>query len=325
MIELKDNRLNFSFPEIHPHARCSIGFKRTFRLPDDNNGYPLPPDLGQFPLMHVDDIGENMPAEMEKRGGVLFPMNQAEAMWIHFETNYPFAIKIAAGNINAITGNAWNNQLHDDPQDYLVLPKQPWLDGFCVGNGKIRQFIAIPLGKGYTAEEQLTGRAEVEGIQIIAFPLKLEAYTQLNEPQSRFGVASCVNHYLETRVVGLGAGGLMWQDIYEDIHDLSAWAHTTKSRCFVHLVNSETYQNLTGKEPLPSLITAKRYADYGLPWFKYYDENSKTLSGQIELAGLDSVAALCIKKNGIPLSGNASVQPINVQRIHGYSVREEEF
>ncbi len=275
MIELKKNRLNFSFPEIHPNARCSIGFKRTFRLPDDNNGYPLPPDLGQFPLMHVDDIGENMPPEMEKRGGVLFPMNQAEAMWIHFETNYPFAIKIAAGNINAITGNAWNNQLHDDPQDYLVLPKQPWLDGFCVGNGKIRQFIAMPLGKGNTAEEQLTGRAEVGGIQIIAFPLKLEAYTQLNEPQSRFGVASCVN--------------------------------------------------LTGKEPLPSLITAKRYADYGLPWFKYYDENSKTLSGQIELAALDSVAALCIKKNGIPLSGNASVQPIKVQRIHGYSVREEEF
>ena len=44
-------------------------------------------------------------------------------------------------------------------QNYLVAPDQPWLDGFCVAKGLIRQFVAMPLGKGYTAEAQLTGAA----------------------------------------------------------------------------------------------------------------------------------------------------------------------
>lgn len=31
---------------------------------------------------------------------------------------------------------------------YLVAPDQPWLDGFCVQKGLIRQFVAMPLGQG---------------------------------------------------------------------------------------------------------------------------------------------------------------------------------
>jgi hypothetical protein len=41
-----------------------------------------------------------------------------------------------------------------------VAPKHPWLDGYCVEKGVIRQFVAIPLGEGYSLEEQLTGEAE---------------------------------------------------------------------------------------------------------------------------------------------------------------------
>lgn len=325
MIELKENRLIFSFPEIHPHARCNIEFKRTLRLPDDNHGYPLPPDLGQFPLMHVDDLGEKIPSELEKRGGVLLPMYQAEAMWIHFESDYPFAIKIAAGKINAVTGDAWNNQLHNDPQDYVVIPKQPWLDGFCVAKGKIRQFVAMPLGAGYTAEEQLTGKAEHGGIQIIAFPMKLEAYKELDESRPRFSMASGGKHYFETRVVGLAAGGLMWQDIYADNNDLSAWASTAKSRCFVHLINSETYHGLTGKEPPPSVLSAKRYSEYGLPWFEYYDENAKALASKTALAGLDSVAAMGIKKDKTPLPNNESIKSTYMTKLSAHTVREGKF
>jgi len=324
MIELKENCLVFSFPEIHPHARCSIGFKRTLRLPDDNRRYPLPPDLGRFPLVHVDDLGEKIPPEMEKRGGVLLPMYQAEAMWIDFDANYPFAIKIAAGKVNAVTGEAWNSQLHDDPQDYLVIPKQPWLDGFCVAKGKIRQFVAMPLGDGFTAEEQLTGMAEHGGIQIIAYPMKLDVYKELDENRPRFSVKSG-GPFFETRVVGLAPGGLMWQDIYEDNQNLSAWARTEKSRCFVHLVNSEAYLSLTGKEPPPSVITAKRYTEYGLPWFKYYDENAKGLLGKVALAGLDSVAAMGIKKNITPLPENEFVKPKYVFSLGADKVREGKF
>ena len=40
----------------------------------------------------------------------------------------------------------------------------------------IRQFVAMPLGEGFTAEEQITGKAEHGGLQIIVYPMKHEAY-----------------------------------------------------------------------------------------------------------------------------------------------------
>ncbi len=72
MIELIQNQLVFSFPEIHRDAHCTIDFQRTLRLPDDNKEYPLPPGLGLFPLTHVDDLGERLPAAWEAHGGIFF-------------------------------------------------------------------------------------------------------------------------------------------------------------------------------------------------------------------------------------------------------------
>jgi hypothetical protein len=66
-------------------------------------------------------------------------------------------VKIAAGKIDAVSGAAWIAELHREPQDYVVVPGQPLLDGFSVGEGRIRQFVAAPLGAGDSVEEQLTG------------------------------------------------------------------------------------------------------------------------------------------------------------------------
>ncbi len=135
MIELRNDRLVFSFPEIHPEAQCTIEFQRTLRIPDDNRAYPLPPGFGTFPLAHVDDYQVKMPETWKTHGGVFFPMYQAEAMWIFFHGAYPFAVKIAAGKVDAVTGEDWKNELTKAPQDYVVIPDQPWLDGFCVQKG----------------------------------------------------------------------------------------------------------------------------------------------------------------------------------------------
>ena len=137
MIELKSNKLVFSFPEVHPQARLEIAFERTLRIPDDGKDHFLPPGLGEFPLRHVDDFAEGVPAEWLRHGGVMLPMHQAEAMWIKFDSavvpghdaQYPFAVKIAAGKIDAVSGEKWTNNLHGVPQDYVVVPEQPWLDG----------------------------------------------------------------------------------------------------------------------------------------------------------------------------------------------------
>ncbi len=153
MIELKSDRLVISFPEVHRDARMVIDFQRTLRIPDDDRDYPLPPGLGAFPLVHVDDHAKRVPESWHRRGGVMLPMYQSEAMWLNFSASgdYPFAVKVAAGKINAVTGDEWADGLSADLQNYLAIPRQPWLDGFCVEQGVIRQFVAMPLGAGYSS------------------------------------------------------------------------------------------------------------------------------------------------------------------------------
>lgn len=176
MIQLIGDTLRVSFPEIHPEATCELTFQRTLRIPDDGKAYPLPAGMGSFPLFDV--ANHPLPDEWRRRGGVFLPMHQSEAMWLHFSAHgdYPFAVKVAAGKINAVTGGTWCEEITASPQDYVVTPEQPWLDGFCVERGVVRQFVAASMGEGHTAEEQLTGNAEWGGLQFIFYPMKAEEY-----------------------------------------------------------------------------------------------------------------------------------------------------
>lgn len=118
---------------------------------------------------------------------MILPIRQAEAIWIDsdchghgWEPDFPVAVKIAAGKVDAVTGEPWRPGL-GVPQDYLVCPEQPWLDGFAVAPGIIRQFVAMPLGTGYPAEEQVTGAARWGGLQISVTPLGRAAWERMKE------------------------------------------------------------------------------------------------------------------------------------------------
>lgn len=321
MISLEGDSLTFRFPEAHPSAICEVRFERTLRIPDDNRQYPLPPGLGRFPLRHVDDYANRLPADWHAHGGVFLPMHQSEAMWIGFGARYPMAIKVAAGKINVLTGEAWAPGLCAHPQDYLVVPDQPWLDGFCVAKGSIRQFVAMPLGRGFTAEEQLTGEARHGGLQIVAYPMRREVYEAMQAHvvcDSRPPPGALAD---EAASMGLAPGGLMEQEIYEDDYGIRAWDTTTISRCFVHLLNSQQFFAATGQMPPTMPPTAKAYAAAGLPWFAYYDGDQAALKGAQKLAGLHSVAAKSWQE-GTPLAGNQPAQPKIVHPVGGRPVRE---
>ena len=58
----------------------------------------------------------------------------------------------------AVSGLPWIERLVKDPQNYVALPNQPWLDGINAGDGFIRQFVAVPLGSGATVEGRSPGR-----------------------------------------------------------------------------------------------------------------------------------------------------------------------
>ena len=313
MITLESDRLTFRFPEVHPDATCEIEFQRTLRIPDDGRDYPLPPGLGSFPLRHVDDYAERLPPASQRRGGVLLPMHQAEALWIELdsETDYPFAIKVATGKICAVTGDAWAERLNRDPQDYLVVPEQPWLDGYCVAKDVIRQFVAMPLGAGYTVEEQLTGTAEHGGLQIIAFPMKRKRYEQMREQEERRTEPDVMAAPAPSDEMGLAPGGRMKQEIYDDPYGLDAWDQRHASRCFVSIVNSRQWRAITGERPPNTPPTAAQYANVGLPWFDYYSE-ADSVDATDKLKGVSSVATLGAQKGEAPLPENDTASVDNV-------------
>ena len=318
MIELRKDRLVFSFPDVHKRAELTIDFQRTLRIPDDGQDYPLPAGLGPFPLRHVDDFADGVPDSWLEHGGVMLPMYQSEAMWLNFSGDYPVAVKVAAGKINAVSGETWLDGLHRDPQDYVVASRQPWLDGYCIEKGVIRQFVAMPLGSGYSAEEQITGEAEHGGLQIVAYPMKPDAYRRWCEPQvmerSNFLSRALTeeSQVLGSLDMGLAPGGRMRQEIYDDDFDMDVWDLRSGSRCFVHLANSLVWQAITGDSPPTAPLTSKSYAKAGIPWFDYYAEGQTAVPGSKALSQLKSVLQMGKQKGDVPLPENDSVKPGNV-------------
>jgi hypothetical protein len=263
-----------------------------------------------------------VPEQWLKRGGVIMPMHQAEAMWIRFsaghwrgEGEYPFAIKIATGKVNAVSGEPWTAHLNRDPQDYVVIPKQPWLDGYCVEKGTIRQFVAMPLGQGYSVEEQLTGEPEWGGVQVLGYPMKSERYDELcgDRRSMRFLVAESVER--RSPDMGLAPGGRMKQEVYDDPYRLEDWDQRHFSRCFVTIANSITWHAITGERPPMRPPTAADYARAGLPWFDYYDADAKALEGSGQLVKTKSIAEMAKDKGEEPLPENVSAEVAHIVRL----------
>lgn len=334
-MELMGDRMVFKCPEVHAEAEMSIGFQRTLRIPDDGKTYPLPPGLGAFPICRVDDHRDRVPAGWVEHGGVMVPMFQAEALWARFTPGspygrasaYPFAIKVSAGKVSAVTGEPWQSGLR--ASDYLVVPGQPWIDGFVVERGKIRQFVAMPLGWGLTVEQQLTGREEHGGIQIEVFPMKAAEYERrfpcreiltgeyktsggvlrsfnCDAPGTRYHRRSTYGAHVSADM-GLGAGGTMKQDIYLDTFGPDVWDTDHGQRVFVHLANSFAWEAITGQKAPPSPCTARAYSDRGLPWFDYYAEGMPIAPGGRNLAAIRSVLAMGFQKGLSVLPENQSV------------------
>lgn len=336
MIELQPHGLAFSFPEVHPQAKLGISFQRTLRIPDGDGEYPLPPGLGSFPLRHVDDFADRVPNRWMKHGGVFFPMYQAEAMWINFSARtlegrgsaYPFAIRVAAGKVCAVSGERWSAGLHRDPANYVVAPRQPWLDGYVVKKGLVRQFVAMPLGSGYSAEEQVTGEAEHGGLQLQVYPMKRDVFERrypeirrhrdMYRPAFVSFAANCVAEASPSAPdMGLAPGGMMRQEVYEDPFDITDWDTDHSGRCFAHIANSLVWRAITGVEPPNTPPTAKEYEEAGLPWFDWYDDAATAIDATEALRGLKSVAGLGAEKGDVPLPENEAVDPTNVVKLKG--------
>ena len=338
MLELQRDNLVFSFPDVHAEAKFSLDFQRTLRIPDDGKNYPLPPGFGSFPLKHVEDFKDRVPAKWAQHGGVMTALYQSEALWIRFaahhtsgrDQSYPMAVRIATGKVSAVTGKQWT--VGFNAEDYLVAPPQPWLDGYVVENGIIRQFVAAPLGWGFSAEEQITGKAEHGGVQIEIIPMRAEVYERRFPKRQNVmrGMSLCDFDYercdAEVAVacaaapaadMGLAPGGRMKQQIHADPYDFDDWDVSKRQRVFVHLANSLVWKAITGHEPPHPPATAATYTQAGLPWFEHYKDDAKTLTGTGLVAGLKSVMQMGFQKGlGIlPENQSSEIKPEQTKQL----------
>lgn len=163
-----------SLQAFYVGAHTRISFQRTLRVPEDGREYPLPADMGTLPIYRIEDYAEKVPRHWLEDGGFFIPLYQREALYVSFggAAWRPTAAKVAVGRINAITGKPYDERIREHEQDYVIIPDQKWLDGINTGKNCVSQFVAMPLGLGYTIEEQMTDEAIHGGFQIVVFEPK---------------------------------------------------------------------------------------------------------------------------------------------------------
>lgn len=131
-------------------------------------------------------------------------------------------MKVFVGGVNAVSGQSSkdnmanvlrrHNQLSQGQfiQNYLIPPHHAWLDGVAVQDGQVRQFVATPMGSGYSVEAQLTGDDSVGGLQFEVIPLKVHREPPTNgfisltfRPQFQNGIETSFRVLTNTKLHNL--------------------------------------------------------------------------------------------------------------------------
>ena len=85
---------------------------------------------------------------------------------------------------------------------------------------------------------------------------------------------------------------------------------------FVHLVNSELWQRVTGERIPETPVDARTYSQYGYPWFSLYDEKLGDIASSDVLEGVKSVKGMDEDKGFKPQQDDESVEIADGQ-VHG--------
>jgi hypothetical protein len=258
-------------------------------------------------------------------------------------------VRVASGKINGISGESWTKEMRAG--DHVVAPPQPWLDGFAQEKGKIRQFVAMQMGMGLTVEAQISGKEEFGGLQLEVIPMKGDEYNRRfpertpikvfdpcrdrrsTVPQSgskprhfksatRGATLSCNTSDLKGSLseesigavapdMGLGAGGLIEQQIFQDTYPEEVWDTLHTSRVFVHLANSFAWEAITGKAPPTTPCDAATYARRNMPWYDHYLAKPVQAGGE-KLQNIRTILELGFQRGLHVFPSNPTIDPHNV-------------
>ncbi len=231
---------------------------RTLRVPENGKAHDMPTVFGPAPLIDISKCSSlYLPKAMKDKGGLMIPLLQREALCIAI-TDHPFgrpshsqecllAMKLYAGGVNVISGlNSTESQIQT--QDYYVLPLQKRIDGFGgAGNQQVKQFVAMTLNSGYSAEAQITGK-EIGGLQIqIAPRLKHfvtfhqvgtgtsnEMELTLLETPSNLNIPLGKTIRMAPWKDAIPLNPWVWRTPTEENEQIDRWTHWTNAGCQKH-------------------------------------------------------------------------------------------
>ncbi|KAK7404030.1 hypothetical protein QQX98_010203 [Neonectria punicea] len=212
-------------------------------------------------------------------------------------------------------------------QDYVVLPHQEWLDGTAAEPGKVRQFVAMPLGTGYPVDAQATGEGATGGLQFEITRLALCSDHDASLVGCQIQNGDTVRLILRLREGGecppspkremnLAAGGAIEQgSVGLPQHDYQKTATVASN---VQTINSASFQSVTGVSAPQCPISATTYAKLGLPFSAVYGEATSVvgdLSSLRSVAQIDGTAAQSMSnlsivnlRTRVPLHSGPSLQ-----------------
>lgn len=199
---------------LHPTVSCdgegillddlNITFHRSLRLPDHGAISDLAPvSYGSYELRDTRDSSVKLPSTMARTGGALLAIPREpimhiqgritnldtgnEAVSLRFSSTKPYAVRVYAGDVNAISGRQISEERANSAkpktirrqfsQDYIIVPDQDWLQGFAVEPGVARQFVALPANSGHSAEFQMSGQDCYMGMLFAVTPVIEPRYT----------------------------------------------------------------------------------------------------------------------------------------------------
>jgi hypothetical protein len=200
------------------------------------------------------------------------PMLEGEGTWLQFSDNYPCAIKIGVGRINALNGKRWTDGLDSSECDYITAPPQPALDGFRTQDDVVCQFAVRRTGAD--PQEEQTHAVGIGTFRIIVYPMKKERYERLQTGDAWTNgdtLRSCnmVPSRSEPKSLSLAAGGRLWERLYSDPFGIDAWDQAAATRCLVSLVEVRSLNDASGFAVghLPPPINPADYQEPDAPWF----------------------------------------------------------
>lgn len=175
------------------------------------------------------------------------PVREEEAVWLGLETSGgAAALRVVVEGmamVDAITGAAARSDFITEPQNYVVVPSQQWLDGMMVGPSCAKQFVRVATSDIHV---------QVRSFHFTtAFLARADAHEQVRTPHPEAG-AMC------------DRPGHAQQRIERDPYGVAAWAARTL-RHAVQLVSVEEFESLAGQPGPAPLDRRAAYGGWRLP------------------------------------------------------------